>query len=207
MEEIMTELILYSPVTGELFDNDYDWNGCDAPLELYGGDLTAFTDSIQEALEREALPLPADRGLMAYYHDRDGVNEKVASLTVTVEERYGKLYGVAECQLTAPLTPAELERLKDYITGQYSDGFGEGFEQRPIQTAEGELYVHLWQDSGFPSAPGRNWRRPDAPRSRNPFTTAVEERHGERANHHRRGSRLRRHENSSLRLSCRAGGI
>ena len=26
-----------------------------------------------------------------------------------------------------------------------SDGFGEGFEQRPIRTSLGELYVHLWQ--------------------------------------------------------------
>lgn len=86
---------------------------------------------------------------MTYYHEQDGVNEKVASLTVTVEERYGELYGVAECQVKGQLTPAELERLKDYLTGQYSDGFGEGFEQRPIQTAEGELYVHLWQDTGY----------------------------------------------------------
>lgn len=168
MEEIMTELTLYSPVTGDLFDNDYDWNGCDAPLELYSGDLTAFTDSIQEALEREALPLPADRGLMAYYHDRDGVNEKVASLTVTVEERYGKLYGVAECQLTAPLTPVELERLKDYITGQYSDGFGEGFEQRPIQTSAGELYVHLWQYDGFSLRTRQELDASRRPKAKNP---------------------------------------
>lgn len=140
---------LYSPVTAELFDDSYDWGGCDAPLELYSDDLTAFTDSIQEALNREVMPEEAERGLMTYYHERDGVNEKVASLTVTVEERYGELYGVAECQTTGQLTPAELERLKDYLTGQYSDGLGEGFEQRPIQTAEGELYVHLWQDTGY----------------------------------------------------------
>lgn len=86
---------------------------------------------------------------MTYYHERDGVNEKVASLAVTVEERYGKLYSVAECQVKGQLTSVELERLKDYLTGQYSDGLGEGFEQRPIQTAEGELYVHLWQDTDY----------------------------------------------------------
>jgi hypothetical protein len=51
---------------------------------------------------------------------------------------------VAECRVQGELTAEELERLKDYVSGQASDGFGEGFEQRPIKTAEDEIYVHLW---------------------------------------------------------------
>ena len=38
----------------------------------------------------------------------------------------------------------ELEAVKEYWRGQESDGWGEGFEQRPIQTLEGELYVSFW---------------------------------------------------------------
>lgn len=34
--------------------------------------------------------------------------------------------------------------MKDWICGQNSDGLGEGFEQRPIETEWGDLYVHLW---------------------------------------------------------------
>ena len=38
----------------------------------------------------------------------------------------------------------DVERLKGNISGQASDVFGEGFEQRPIKTPDGEIYVSLW---------------------------------------------------------------
>lgn len=60
-----------------------------------------------------------------------------------------QLYGVAECRIKGALTEAELSALKDYCTGQYADGWGEGFEQRPRATGYGDLYVHFWQSKGF----------------------------------------------------------
>ena len=42
------------------------------------------------------------------------------------------------------MTPAEEEILKDYIAGQNSDGWGEHFEQQPIDTEDGDLYVSFW---------------------------------------------------------------
>jgi hypothetical protein len=84
---------------------------------------------------------------MAYYHGPDDVEAKVYSLFVDVEEHGRRLWGVATIETDGPLGDEQLEALKDYLSGQYADGFGEGFEQRGIRTDVGELYVSLW-DSG-----------------------------------------------------------
>ncbi|MCO7109773.1 hypothetical protein NIA69_12315 [Gemmiger formicilis] len=47
------------------------------------------------------------------------------------------------------LNEGEQAVLCDYISGQYSDGWGEGFEQRDIRVEDGTLAVHFWQEDGF----------------------------------------------------------
>ena len=42
-----------------------------------------------------------------------------------------------------------LSELCEYLTGQYSDGWGEGFEQQEIPVEGGELCIHFWRPIDF----------------------------------------------------------
>ena len=63
-----------------------------------------------------------------------------------MEIRNGELMGCTTVKLREPLTDAEIKDFQDYLKGQFSDGWGEGFEQREIQTGDGVLYVHFGEE-------------------------------------------------------------
>lgn len=115
-----TTLKLYSPLTAELQIEPIDDDYYDEPdmEQLHGGDLVYFREVILDGIAQEQLPGEAERGLMAYFHGPDSVNQKVESMNPTVEVVHGQLYGVAECRIKGALTEAELSALKDYCTGQ-----------------------------------------------------------------------------------------
>ena len=142
----LTTLKLYMPMTVDRFESD-GWGGTeDEPTELSNYEAVRYVDSINAALRRESLPAEAERGLMHYYGKNDDIARKVRKVTFSAEVRDQKLWGVAECQITGELTPEELTELKEFVSGQASDGFGEGFEQREISVPDGhEIYAHLWQ--------------------------------------------------------------
>jgi hypothetical protein len=138
-------LKLYMPMTVDCYEQSEYGDMNDEPYEMSSYEAVGYADHIIAAMQKERHPEEASRGLMTYYREKDSFNQKVQSYTFTAEVRNGKLWGVAECKVTGELTPEELTLLKENITGQAADGFGEGFEQRGIKTPDGyELYAHLW---------------------------------------------------------------
>jgi len=131
---------LYSPLTGSLVVDGEN------VADFYHSDFMSYAEEIEKAVCEDDCAAGDVRGLMHYFDRDKEVAAKVTSAWPAVKEVDGDLYGVLICEITEPLTEGEISVLKDYWTGQMSDGWGEGFEQQPIQTEEGELYVSFWSN-------------------------------------------------------------
>lgn len=145
------ELKLYMPLKAVTYhdENDYgDLCQVDFEIDVCPGEPSCYEDEIRSAIldRRSEDEL---RGMMDYYDGHDTVNAKVQRYVFDVEEVGGELMGVAVLTLNAPLTTAELEKIKETIEGQCADGFGEGFEQRGILCDGKEIYVSLWNADGW----------------------------------------------------------
>ncbi len=134
---------LYMPLSAEWADGG-DTYDVEEAAPLSDRQILEYQDAIESAMLRYRKPEETERGIMHWYGKDDSVDVKVKSVVFTTKARDGKLWGVAECRVAGKLTADELTTLKDYISGQASDGWGEGFEQREIETGDGDIYVHLW---------------------------------------------------------------
>ena len=91
-----------------------DEEGFSSPVD--GRFLKSYAWAVEEALEADTADDEMD--MAEFFDEDDGVKAK--------------------------LTDAETEILTDWISGQNSDGYGEHFEQQPIDTEDGDLYVSFW---------------------------------------------------------------
>ena len=141
----LTTLKLYMPLTADLYERNEYGDLDDSSTLLEGSELRGYQDQITAALVKNRMPEETERGIMHWYHKPDSVNTKVHSAVFTVDNRGGELWGVVECRVAGELSDGEMDTLKEFITGQASDGWCEGFEQREIAVDDGgELYVHFW---------------------------------------------------------------
>lgn len=127
----------YFPLTGMLEDEEYD-----DEYEVGNPFLMDYKWDIDELVEKEQ---DADLGDMKdYFYDDDNAQAKIVTARWGIAEKNGTLYGKVDFKLREPFTAEEKEKVRDWVCGQNSDGFGEGLEQRPIETEDGDLYVSMW---------------------------------------------------------------
>lgn len=130
----------YCPLQATIIDKSgNEWNIAQEDLPVYENEIQLKIEDCQEA----------DMDMAAYVGKHANLRDKLLYAEWDVENRNDRLYGKISCYFSAPLSEDETKRLKDAITGQNSDGFGEGFEQRGIKTEDGEIYVSLWNHEDY----------------------------------------------------------
>ena len=128
----------FFPLTAQIVcDDEYDDD-----ITVDARELVYYEDDIRGTFSSY---IEQDTQNMAeYYHSDGSVSDKLLLANWGFRCLHGRLYGTVDVRLTEPLTNDEDERLRDWITGQNSDGLGEGFEQQPIEVGDGVLYVSFW---------------------------------------------------------------
>lgn len=140
--EMVTQLgkhttTFYFPLVGTLESEDSEDDS-----RVSNRYLKCFRSEIELLIDKEHGGFLGD--MKDFFYDDDNAQKKMASVRWGVEEIDGVLYGKVDFRLYEPFTPEEKEKVRDWIEGQNSDGFGEGLEQRKIETEDGDLYISLW---------------------------------------------------------------
>lgn len=128
--------VFFCPLVGNIDEGDGDM------FTVGDSYLADSEDEINDALKEYTANDEND--MATYYNKDDGVSEKLTSAVWSVELHGGRLFGRIDCSLKEALTAEETEALRDWLIGQCSDGLCEGFEQQPIDTMDGELFVSFW---------------------------------------------------------------
>ena len=140
----LVETRFYCPIKIEIDDGSgYTDEVCS---ENYAGYDDEINDFICDDLNSDEDAV--ERGLAAYFHD-ENLDKKVYSIMPMVETRNGNWSGMAVVQSYGELDKAEAADLVGYITGQFSDGYGESLEQHPMTLDEDEVYISFWNSEDY----------------------------------------------------------
>ena len=107
--------VFFCPLVGNIGEGDGDM------FTVGDSYLADSADEISDALNRYTANDEND--MAAYYNKDDGVSEKLTSAVWSVELHGDKLFGRIDCSLKEALTAEEMEDLRDWLTGQCSDGY------------------------------------------------------------------------------------
>ncbi len=128
--------VFFCPLVGNIDEGDGDM------FTVGDSYLADSADEISDALKEYTANDEND--MAAYYYEDDVVSKKLTSAVWSVELHGDRLFGRIDCSLKEALTAEETESIRYWITDQCSDGLCEGFEQQPIDTMDGKLFVSFW---------------------------------------------------------------
>lgn len=157
----MENMKFYGTIEMDIIEQGADWYDedywCD---EATQEEINMFKDEIDSAIQRD-INIDKhwkDSGnfmeYMKWGKNSDpkyaSIFEKVSSAKLSTEFINDTLYSVMTCEVEGSLSAEDIELLKEEFIGQYSDGFGEGLEQRGFKTSGGnEIFVKLWNPNNF----------------------------------------------------------
>ena len=105
-----------------------------------------FEDEIQEAID----DYQSDINMTQYLCDDNAdIQRKLISAEWGVETLNGDIYGRVDFKLKESFTDEETQLVKKAVSGQNSDGMGEGFEQHPITLDGEDYYVSFWNSDDY----------------------------------------------------------
>jgi hypothetical protein len=104
-----------------------------------------FFNELQDAVKNSMSEIGTD-GLAEYLDLKSDLYDVVESIIVGVEKQGENIISKTTIKTNEELTDDEIDELKDYITGQFSDGWGEGFEQNPIADWDEEEETEEWDE-------------------------------------------------------------
>ena len=109
---------------------------------------TGMEDEYDQGLRSDIDGLDCDECFSDYFPlDRVTAYNVLTSgfMRFEFDQAEDELFVLTEYESSRELTPKELDELADYTQGQWSDGIGEGFEQRPCRiVGVNEYYVSPW---------------------------------------------------------------
>lgn len=116
--------------------------------EYFGGE----TD-IEDEEYKDLVDAFNEEDLKEYFDEE--VDFKILKMEAQHSKSYTRMFDV-KVETDKDLTPEDIKKVKDYLTGQYSDGFGEGYEQQIIKSKLEPLNGRGRRGRGYGSDNGIN---------------------------------------------------
>lgn len=136
------KLFLSSPLWGTVSTDE------DMEIDFGGELLENIIDFYDLDPEEIAEQVRCNENLAEYINEED-LKKEVRDIKLFMDPNMCKLIAQVTCNKIVLENDELMKKLEDYLLGQYSDGWGEGFEQNSILDFDTVTDVPVYDDDGF----------------------------------------------------------